>query len=102
MEEEQIAFDPTEDMSEDDLAANLGFLTTLSEGTLPQEGPMGELQESMVEQEEGGVGRIASNDEKDIEQDEKIRQIEMELKALLNDDGEPTEGEEITEEASGA
>lgn len=77
MEEEETQFDTTASLTDDDLAAALGFATTLGEQMLPQD-EMGMEGEEMQEEEQP-VGREEQGDQKDVEQDERLRNIEMQL-----------------------
>lgn len=95
--DEMATFDPTEDMSDDDLAANLGFLTSLSESTLPQgdDGEMAEGEE-MQEEEEAVPEEVVEEEADPLEEEvADIRKELEELKASIENE-EDTETEEDT------
>lgn len=68
-----------EDMTDDDVAASLGFITTLSQGLLPQDDMTTAEDEETEEPEE------EPTEDRDEAQDEEIRKIREELEALKNE-----------------
>lgn len=62
-------------LSDDELAAALGFITTISEGYMPKANPVDELSKMKTEDE----GDTKNYDE---EQDKEIADIRAELEAL--------------------
>lgn len=84
--EEEIDVTDDLDMSDDDLAAALGYVTTLSEQMLPQDTPVEALDEEMEGEEE--ETEVMSDEEQTAE----IEAIRAELEALKEDyEQEPTE-----------
>lgn len=80
------------DLSDDDLAASLGFMTTLSESMLPPPeseggGEEGDMEDDTAVDTEG-------TPEKDGEQDERIANLEAELQRLLNEENNDQETED--------
>lgn len=89
-EEFQIPTDGDVDMSDDDLAAALGYVTTLSEQMLPQDTPVEALDEEMEGEEE--ETEVMSDEEQTAE----IEAIRAELEALKEDYEQDPEEEGTT------
>lgn len=83
---------PGGDLTDDDLAASLGFMTTLSErGLMSQQDPMAEMESE--EGEDEAPGKEDMEDTKDGEQDTKLQELEAEitrLEALINNGPQET------------
>lgn len=84
---EEIPSQEGEELSDDDIAASLGYMTTLSESMLPQPeteggGEEGDMEDDTAVDTEG-------TPEKDGEQDERIAQLEAQLEQLLMEEHEP-------------
>lgn len=109
--DEITTFDPSDDLSDDDIAAALGFATTLSEPLLPQDEmttdedeeleTADESSETAVEAEEGPAEEVEEEpepeEESDDEQSKEIGEIRKELEALQEEVyGEKTENTEST------
>ena len=88
------------EMSDDDVAASLGFMTTLTErGMTPPEDPT-DMQEDKDEEQESIEGDTDGTPKKDAEQDEEIAQIKAQLEQLLaQENGQETNDTELTETA---
>lgn len=74
-EEENSASDAG--LTDDDLAASLGFMTTLTEQSMPRD-PMQDMGDDMEET----PGAEASEDTTDAEQDRKIQELEAAIARL--------------------
>jgi hypothetical protein len=82
---EEAPIDPTEDMSDDDIAASLGYVTTLSEQMLPQD----EEEPAEVQEEENDEEEVEEEPEdKDAAQDEEIADIRKQLEQLLAEEND--------------
>lgn len=109
--------DPTSEMSDDDIAAALGFATTMGEQVMPQddmpeeegmeEANMEEeapgMGEEVVEEPVAGVEEVIETPTQDDVQDQEIKAIRMELERLKGEledeeDGETEEDTGTTEE----
>lgn len=90
----QEEIDPTEDMTDDDIAASLGFITTLSQQMLPQDDMTTAEGEEMETPEDAPIEPMAEK-EPEEEKDEtelEIEAIRKELEALKEEVyGEETE-----------
>lgn len=100
--------DPTSDMTDDDLAASLGYITTLSERMMTPPEEETDMQEaepepSAPEQEEEIEEEPEEEPEEDKEdvddaQDKEIEDIKKQLEELLNEEnGKETENTEPAE-----
>lgn len=87
--------DPAEDMTDDDIAASLGFVTTLSEQMLPQddmttaegeemETPEDAPAEPEAEEEPGEMEEPEENEMGEDEKDEEIQRLKAEIYDLKN------------------
>jgi len=91
LEEEAVSPMNSDDMSDDDIAASLGFMTTLSESMLPQPETEGGGEEN--DMEDDTAVDTEGTPEKDSEQDERIATLEAELQRLLNEENNEQETE---------
>lgn len=106
MDENQVPQNGSE-MSDDDVAASLGFITSLSEGLLPQEDQMGTAEGETIGAPVDGPPAPAAPEGKEVspetstdaDQEKEITEIRAELeelKAALNENGEEPNKEEDT------
>lgn len=106
-QDEMATFDPTADMSDDDIAAALGFHTTLSEPLLPMDEMTTAEDEGVETADESGATEMDAvedpvaeePEDPNKEQDDEIADIRKELeelKASIEDDDEESETEEDT------
>ena len=106
--DEMATFDPTDSLSDDDVAAALGFHTTLSEPLLPQDEMDTAEDEAVETADESPETAMAADEEleeepeeeepdKDDEQSKEIEEIRKELEALQEEVyGEKTKDTEPT------
>ena len=81
------------EMTDDDIAATLGFATTLHEGMMtPPEDPT-DLQEDSEEEQEDIEGDTDGTPKKDADQDKRIAEIEAQLQQLLAEETNEPETE---------
>lgn len=116
-DDEMATFDPTASLSDDDIAAALGYHTTLSEPLLPQD-EMDTAEDEEVETADESPGtaeaadedvgenlqesseKLEETDDTDDEQTREIEEIRKELEALQEEVyGEKTEDTDTTGQA---
>lgn len=108
-QDEMATFDPANDLTDDDIAAALGFATTLSEPLLPQdemdtvEDEEMEIADESVETEEAAEEEPVEEEEveeedTDDEQSKEIEEIRKELEQLQKE----VYGDETTENTESA
>lgn len=84
-------------MSSDDLAAALGYITTLSEHMFHQgQNPVDELQGQSQPQQKEPPKESATETKKDTEQDKEIADIRAQLEKLIADEENEQEGTSTT------
>lgn len=86
MNEDNLQLDQP-DLSDDDLAAALGFITTLSEaGMEPDSEEPTDMQEAEPMEQETKEPEDKAEEEHEQTQDEEIAKIKAELEKLLNEE----------------
>ena len=87
------------ELSDDDIAATLGFATTLHEGMMtPPEDPT-DLQEDSDGEQEDIEGETDGTPKKDADQDKRIAEIEAQLQQLLAEETNEQDTENTGTEA---